>query len=214
MSAIPRTVLRLGAVFLLIMFKVPVASALTATPTSLTFTAVQGTNPSNQVVNLLKDNRHTATWSTNNYAPWVVVSPNSGSLVNSTQIQVSIQASGLAVGTYTTTIKVMASKGGNVSIPVTLTVTSGTTSNSTSTTTSNTTAMLTWDANTETDLAGYKIHVGTASGSYSSTVDVGNVTSHSMTNLTIGTTYYFAVGAYNTAGSESAVSNEVSKSIY
>lgn len=214
MSAFHRTVLRIGTVLLLTLSELPVAWALTATPTSLSFSAVQGTNPSSQVINVMKDNRHTATWKTSNYASWVAVSPNSGSLTDSTQLTVSVQAAGLAVGTYATTIKVMASKGGNVSIPVTLTVTSGTTSSSTSTTTSNTTATFTWDANTETDLAGYKIHVGTASGSYNSTVDVGNVTSHSMTNLTIGTTYYFAVSAYNTAGNESAVSNEVSKSIY
>lgn len=214
MPAILRNVLRLGTILLLIVFKVPVAWALTATPTGLSFTAVQGTNPSSQVVNVMKDNRHQATWKTSNYAPWVVLSPGSGSLTNSTQIQVSIQASKLAVGTYTTTIKVTASKGGNVSIPVTLTVSSGTTSSSPSTTTSNTTATLTWDANTETDLAGYKIHVGTASGSYSSTVDVRNVTSYTLSNLSIGTTYHFGVSAYNTTGAESAVSSEVSKSIY
>ena len=37
-------------------------------------------------------------------------------------------------------------------------------------------ARLVWDANTESDLAGYKIHYGLASGQYTNTVDVGNVT--------------------------------------
>jgi fibronectin type 3 domain-containing protein len=45
-------------------------------------------------------------------------------------------------------------------------------------------------------------------------VDVGNVTAYAVTNLGVGTTYYFAVTAYNTSGVESSFSNEVSKSIY
>jgi hypothetical protein len=45
-------------------------------------------------------------------------------------------------------------------------------------------------------------------------VDVRNVTSYNLANLAIGTTYYFAVSAYDTAGTDSALSNEVSKSIY
>jgi hypothetical protein len=45
-------------------------------------------------------------------------------------------------------------------------------------------------------------------------VDVRNVTSYNLSNLAIGTTYYFAVSAYDTAGADSALSNEVSKSIY
>jgi fibronectin type 3 domain-containing protein len=68
---------------------------------------------------------------------------------------------------------------------------------------------LAWDANTESDLAGYKIHVGTASGSYSTTIDVGNVTGFIVTALQPGTQYYFVVTAYNWGGLESGVSNEV-----
>jgi hypothetical protein len=49
---------------------------------------------------------------------------------------------------------------------------------------------------------------------YSSSVNVGNVTTYAVTNLGIGTTYYFAVSAFNSSGIESGFSNEVSKSIY
>jgi fibronectin type 3 domain-containing protein len=67
---------------------------------------------------------------------------------------------------------------------------------------------LAWDANTEPDLAGYKIHYGTASGNYSVHLDVLNVTSYTVTGLTDGQTYYFAATAYDEAGNESGYSNE------
>jgi len=73
--------------------------------------------------------------------------------------------------------------------------------------------ILAWDANTETDLAGYKIHYGTASGSYITHVDVHNITTFTVTGLSPGQTYYFAASAYDTSGSESGYSNEVKHSI-
>jgi hypothetical protein len=80
-------------------------------------------------------------------------------------------------------------------------------------------ATLTWDApstNTDvspiTDIAGYKLYYGTQSGSYPHYVDVGNVTTYKLDNLTVGTTYFFAATVYNTSGVESGFSNEVAKS--
>lgn len=72
-------------------------------------------------------------------------------------------------------------------------------------------AVLTWDPNSESDLAGYKVYVGTASQGYNPPIDVGNVTTWTVTGLSVGTTYSFAVTAYNLSGSESDFSNEVSK---
>jgi hypothetical protein len=82
------------------------------------------------------------------------------------------------------------------------------------------TIKLAWDAPTTnidgtplTDLAGYKIYYGPTSGSYTNTLDVGNVTTSAVNNLTDGLTYYFTVSAYNSAGVESSFSNEVSKTL-
>jgi hypothetical protein len=76
---------------------------------------------------------------------------------------------------------------------------------------------LTWTANVELDLAGYKIYVGTNSGTYSlpgSPFVAGKVTSYTISNLPKGQTYYFAISAYDNAGNESVLSAEVSKTLY
>ncbi len=70
-------------------------------------------------------------------------------------------------------------------------------------------AALAWDANTETDLAGYKVYYGTTSGQYASVVDVGNQTSYTLTGLQAGLTYFISATAYDTGGLESGHSNEV-----
>ncbi|MBN1781603.1 Ig-like domain-containing protein [bacterium] len=72
------------------------------------------------------------------------------------------------------------------------------------------TATVSWQPNQESDLAGYQVHYGTASGLYSMIVDVGNVTQYDVSNLQIGTTYYFAVTAYDNSGNISAYSDEKS----
>jgi hypothetical protein len=71
------------------------------------------------------------------------------------------------------------------------------------------TVQVTWNPNTEPDLAGYRLYVGEASGQYGEPVDVGNVTGHVM-EITPqhGATYYFALTAYDTSGNESGYSAE------
>ena len=66
----------------------------------------------------------------------------------------------------------------------------------------------TWNPNTESNIAGYKLSYGTQTGVYSTTVDTGNVTTWSLT-LTAGQTYFFALQAYNTSGLTSPLSAEV-----
>ena len=68
---------------------------------------------------------------------------------------------------------------------------------------------LAWNPNPEPDIAGYKIHYGTSSGSYASHVDVGNHTTSTVSGLQDATKYYFAVTTYNNGGLESSYSAEV-----
>ena len=74
-------------------------------------------------------------------------------------------------------------------------------------------ANVTWAANSEADLAGYKLYVGTASGVYNQILDAGMATSYKMT-LPKGVTYFFSITAYDRSGNESSRSTEVSRSIF
>ena len=73
---------------------------------------------------------------------------------------------------------------------------------------------LAWDAPAPApDVAGYIVHYATTSGQYASATNVGNATAATISGLQDGVTYYFAVTAYNTAGLESDMSNEVAYSV-
>lgn len=69
---------------------------------------------------------------------------------------------------------------------------------------------LAWNQNPEPDIAGYELNYGTTSGSYNTTVNSGVNTSVSVSGLSEGVTYFFAVIAYNSAGMRSQPSSEVS----
>jgi hypothetical protein len=84
---------------------------------------------------------------------------------------------------------------------------------------------LAWDANSETDLAGYKVYYGTTTGGpYSGSgssegaspivVPLSSLTNPSSPEFSVhglaDGTYYFVATAYNTAGLESGYSNEAS----
>ena len=77
-------------------------------------------------------------------------------------------------------------------------------------------ATVSWNANTESDLAGYRIYVGTRSGNYgfAGPFEVTNRTNFTIQNLPVGATYFFAVSAFDKSGNESAKSAEVSKSLF
>lgn len=65
-----------------------------------------------------------------------------------------------------------------------------------------------------TNLSGYDIHYGTASGDYTQTVAVASpgIATYVVDNLTPGT-YYFSISAVESDGSESPLSSEVSATV-
>jgi hypothetical protein len=66
---------------------------------------------------------------------------------------------------------------------------------------------LVWDRNPESDIAGYNVYYGRASGDYTRLETVADPTATIMVRGT--RTVYFAVTAYNTSGVESTLSEEV-----
>ncbi len=70
--------------------------------------------------------------------------------------------------------------------------------------------MLAWDPSTDPTTVGYCLYYGSASGNYTTRVDLKTNTTVTVTNLTGGQTYYFAATAYNAANVESPPSNEAS----
>lgn len=81
------------------------------------------------------------------------------------------------------------------------------------------TVTLSWDANTESDLAGYKVYYksGTSTLPFNGTdalegvspIDVNSWTTATISGLDPSKAYYFTVSAYNTSGAESTYSNIV-----
>ena len=66
---------------------------------------------------------------------------------------------------------------------------------------------LAWDQNRESEHAGYKIHWGTTSRTYTFVQDVGDVNRATISGLADGT-WYFATTAYDNDGNESEFSHE------
>ena len=81
--------------------------------------------------------------------------------------------------------------------------------------TANTSISLAWDTNIEADIAGYKVYYDTDAPGFpfANVVDVGNVTAHTLTGLTTGTTYYLSVTAYDTSADESWHSGSAQTSV-
>jgi hypothetical protein len=72
---------------------------------------------------------------------------------------------------------------------------------------------LTWDANSEPDLAGYRVYMGTVSGTYTRVAEIGLVTTYSgaiqVSDDSLAN-YFFVLTAFDTSNLESDYSNEVS----
>jgi hypothetical protein len=101
-------------------------------------------------------------------------------------LSASAAISGMPAGTYTGTITVAAVGVTTKAIPVTMTLAAAMPAG---------TETLSWTANTETDVAGYKIYRGTASGTYGTPIATVSqpATSYTVSGLQTGTTYFFPV---------------------
>ncbi len=112
----------------------------------------------------------------------------------------------LAAGSYSGTATI---SGGGItkSVPVTLTLSA--------TTSATNTASVSWNANTDSTVAGYKVYVRTSSGAYAAPIATlpKTTTSYTVTGLQTGTTYCFHITSYTSAGLEGLPSSEVSKTI-
>ena len=72
---------------------------------------------------------------------------------------------------------------------------------------------LAWDPSTGPNVAGYRVYYGTASRTYGTPINVGNVTTYTLNGLSPAVVYYIAVTACDRANYESDYSNEVSGQI-
>ena len=185
-----------------------VTPSMLLNPASLSFSGTAGgANPLAQTINLLNPTGGTLSWTMTESAPWLALNITTGTTTTETdQVSASVGISGLSAGTYSTIISVTASDASNSPqpIPVSLTL-----SQPTATTTGS--AGLSWTANTETDLAGYKVYIGTQSGLYNTPITLGTVAAYTAMNLASGKTYYFCISAFDSAGNNSPCSAEVSK---
>ena len=181
------------------------APSIFLNPPILSFSGtVGGANPLARTVNLVNSAGGTLTWSMMESAAWLALNITSGTTTTeSDQVSASVSVQRLTAGTYNTVITVEASGAANSpqQIPVSLTLNQPTTGS----------ADLSWAANAEPDLAGYKVYIGTQSGLYDPPITLGTVTAYTATNLASGKTYYFCISAFKSASNESPCSAEVSK---
>lgn len=70
-------------------------------------------------------------------------------------------------------------------------------------------ASLVWDANPESNVTGYNVHIGDSSGNYFTVINVVGDTRMELPTFAMGTTLYLAVSAINSEGLESSLSAEL-----
>ncbi|HWW01967.1 MAG TPA: Ig-like domain-containing protein [Candidatus Acidoferrum sp.] len=75
------------------------------------------------------------------------------------------------------------------------------------------TVTLAWDPSTDPTVVGYNVYSGTSSRVYTASAPAGTNTLITLSNLSVGATYYFAATTYNLAGLESDYSLEASYAV-
>jgi len=141
--------------------------------------------------------------------------PTGGTLLSNVGSSVSWIAPATS-GIYSITVKVSDGKdttSGSLSIPVSSAndATAPNAPTGLSASAGNELIVLSWNANTETDLKGYNVHRSTTSGSGFIKINnsVVQAVSYIDSDLTNGTTYYYKITAQDTSGNESSYSSEV-----
>ena len=66
-----------------------------------------------------------------------------------------------------------------------------------------------WDANPETNIQTYKLHIGPSHNNYTQTITTGNVTQYTVAGMNQGQTYYVSLSAVNTDNQESQFSTDL-----
>ena len=70
--------------------------------------------------------------------------------------------------------------------------------------------ILAWQSSSSSNVTGYRVYYGPASGNYTNSVLAGNVTTNTVSGLASGVTYYFTITTVAAGGQESPFSNEIS----
>jgi hypothetical protein len=182
---------------------------LSVSPSSLTFNLPEWSwDPATQYINISNTGGGTLTWNASDPVDWLIKSVDGGTGNGSLQIEVHPGYFSGTPGTYKTNVTISASgaSGSPKTIPVTMNVGGGSGGGGGGTAS----VTLTWNANGESDLQGYRVYYGTSSRNYTTNTDVGNVSSYTVSGLSTGATYYFVVTALDSSGNESNFSSEVS----
>jgi len=68
---------------------------------------------------------------------------------------------------------------------------------------------LAWNSSSNSSVTGYFLYCGSQPGVYTNRINIGNNTTASISGLLEGQTYHFAVSAYNSTGTESPLSGDL-----
>ena len=175
--------------------------------TTLTFSgSAGGSDPPAETIRLTNPGNGTLSWHIGSSAPWLHVTPTVGTTQREPHtISVTANTAGMAGGSHAGLLTI-SGNGSNApqQVLVNLTLHSPSSAHATAS------AILSWHPNSESDLAGYTIHYGTTSHVYTTSINCGHVTTYTVSGLTTGRTYHFAISAHNRTGQESRLSAEVS----
>jgi hypothetical protein len=128
-QTMPKILGGIALIFTMFLSFVNPSWALQVSPSALTFSATSGgTDPTPQTVVLSSNRERERTWTATENAPWITVTPSSGTIATETDtVSVRATAAGLAAGSYSANVMITeTSQRGKIRttiLPVTLSVT-------------------------------------------------------------------------------------------